>query len=93
MVGSCWTFSTTGCLESQHAIATGSLVSLSEQNLVDCAGDFNNNGCDGGLPSQAFEYIHFNGGIDTEDSYPYEGEDNNCRYENTSFTFAWNSLT
>jgi len=79
--GSCWTFSTTGCLESQHAIVTGNLVGLSEQNLIDCANAFNNNGCDGGLPSQAFEYIYFNGGIDTESSYPYEGEDDNCRYD------------
>jgi len=78
--GSCWTFSTTGCLESHHAIATGKLVGLSEQNLVDCAGAYNNNGCDGGLPSQAFEYIYYNGGIDTEDSYPYQGEDGNCQY-------------
>jgi len=79
--GSCWTFSTSGCLESAHAIATGKLVTLSEQQLIDCAGDFNNNGCNGGLPSQAFEYIYYNGGLDTEDSYPYEGEDDSCRYD------------
>uniref|UniRef100_A0A8C2X3Z9 Cathepsin H n=1 Tax=Cyclopterus lumpus TaxID=8103 RepID=A0A8C2X3Z9_CYCLU len=34
--GSCWTFSTTGCLESVNAIATGKLISLSEQQLIDC---------------------------------------------------------
>jgi len=53
---------------------------LSEQNLIDCAGDFNNNGCNGGLPSQAFEYIRFNDGINLESVYPYEGVDNLCRY-------------
>jgi cathepsin H len=38
-------------------------VDFSEQQLVDCAGNFNNYGCDGGLPSQAFEYIRFAKGI------------------------------
>uniref|UniRef100_A0A8C5B3A3 Cathepsin H n=1 Tax=Gadus morhua TaxID=8049 RepID=A0A8C5B3A3_GADMO len=64
--GSCWTFSTTGCLESVTAIARGKLLLLSEQQLVDCAQAFNNHGCNGGLPSQAFEYIRYNGGIMTE---------------------------
>ncbi|KAM8893657.1 WD repeat-containing protein 76 [Spinachia spinachia] len=45
--GSCWTFSATGCLESVNAIASGKLISLSEQQLVDCAQDFNNHGCMG----------------------------------------------
>uniref|UniRef100_A0A672JTG1 Cathepsin H n=1 Tax=Salarias fasciatus TaxID=181472 RepID=A0A672JTG1_SALFA len=39
--GSCWTFSATGCLESVNAIASGKLISLSEQQLIDCARDFN----------------------------------------------------
>jgi cathepsin H len=69
--GSCWSFSTTGCLESHHAIASHRMTLYSEQNLVDCAWNFNNFGCDGGLPSQAFEYIRYNGGIDSEFSYPY----------------------
>ncbi|KAM7414552.1 hypothetical protein PAMA_019391 [Pampus argenteus] len=79
--GSCWTFSTTGCLESVTAIATGKLVPLSEQQLVDCAQDFNNHGCDGGLPSQAFEYIMYNKGLMTEEEYPYKGYDDACKYQ------------
>ncbi|KAK2917862.1 hypothetical protein Q8A73_004608 [Channa argus] len=79
--GSCWTFSTTGCLESVTAIATGKLVPLSEQQLVDCAQDFNNHGCNGGLPSQAFEYIMYNKGLMTENDYPYKGRENQCSYK------------
>eukprot|EP00752_Nemacystus_decipiens_P016411 g14668.t1 len=69
--GSCWTFSTTGCLESHHYLRTGEMVLLSEQQLVDCAGNYDNHGCSGGLPSHAFEYIASAGGLDTEEAYPY----------------------
>jgi len=82
--GSCWTFSTTGTLEAHTCLHNSDLdcttwTGLAEQQLVDCAGDFNNFGCNGGLPSQAFEYIRYAGGIDLEDSYLYRAEDGpNC---------------
>ncbi|KAK3129444.1 hypothetical protein QOZ80_6BG0479660 [Eleusine coracana subsp. coracana] len=74
--GSCWAFSTVAVVESIHQIRTGKLVSLSEQELVDC--DTLDAGCDGGIAYRALRWITSNGGITTESDYPYTGVTGAC---------------
>ncbi|KAL6216215.1 PREDICTED: cysteine proteinase 15A-like [Fragaria vesca subsp. vesca] len=87
--GSCWSFSAAGALEGAHYLTTGELVSLSEQQLVDCDHECDpeeygscDSGCSGGLMTNAFEYALKAGGLEQEKDYPYTGTDRGtCKFD------------
>jgi len=67
----CWAFATTATIEAHYAIKHNQFISLSEQQLVDCAvGKYKNGGCKGGWVPIAYQYVIDNG-IETESDYPY----------------------
>lgn len=76
--GSCWAFSTTGSLESAYAIFKNKKIEASEQELVDCSGDYGNYGCNGGLMTNAFDYIKEHK-ISTEKDYTYTAYHGTCK--------------
>ncbi|KAK4480363.1 hypothetical protein RD792_013435 [Penstemon davidsonii] len=85
--GSCWAFSTTGAIEGANFIATGKLLNLSEQQLVDCDHSCDakektacDDGCSGGLMTNAYKYLINAGGIEEETSYPYTGKKGECKF-------------
>jgi cathepsin L len=91
--GSCWTFSSTGALEGMHFLASGNLVSLSEQQLVDCARTkYGNFGCNGGLQQRAFKYVQTHP-LELESSYPYAGVDQSCAYDSSKGVVGLSSWT
>ena len=78
IVGCCWAFSAVASAEGIHQLTTGKLISLSEQELVDCDTKGVDQGCEGGLMDDAFKFIIQNNGLNTEANYPFKGVDGTC---------------
>ncbi|XP_077229127.1 senescence-specific cysteine protease SAG39-like [Tasmannia lanceolata] len=76
--GCCWAFSAVAAMEGITQLKKGKLISLSEQEVVDCDTKGVDQGCQGGLMDDAFKFIQHNQGLTTEVNYPYMGVDGTC---------------
>ena len=81
MCGSCWAFSAVATMEGAWNRKTGNLSTFSEQQILDC--DVGPKACDGGYMFQAIDYVHKQGGLELESSYPYIGlwSKGTCKYD------------
>ncbi|KAK6283935.1 hypothetical protein POUND7_002887 [Theobroma cacao] len=77
--GCCWAFSAVAAIEGLTQLKKGKLISLSEQQLVDCDIKGEDEGCEGGLMDNAFQFIKTNRGLTTEANYPYRGSEGECK--------------
>jgi len=77
--GCCWAFSAVAATEGIVKISSGKLISLLEQELVDCDVHGEDQGCIGGEMDDAFKFIIKNGGLTTESDYPYTAQDGQCQ--------------
>ncbi|KAF3335561.1 cysteine proteinase 15A [Carex littledalei] len=98
--GSCWSFSTTGAIEGANYIATGKLLNLSEQQLIDCDQECDaiektecDNGCNGGLMTNAYKYLIKSGGLMEEKDYPYAGKQGQCMFDKNKVAVKVSNFT
>jgi C1A family cysteine protease len=85
--GSCWAFSATETIESYFAVGGGPLTQLSMEQIVDCDTQGQDQGCNGGFPSGAYQYVQGAGGIDSYSSYPYTaegGQSGSCQFSQSN---------
>ncbi|MFS7951270.1 putative actinidain [Helianthus anomalus] len=76
--GSCFAFAAVGAIEGINAIRTGQLLSLSEQQLLDCDSSDRTFHCDGGQVCGVFTFVKEHGGIATDEFYPYVAKRETC---------------
>jgi len=82
--GSCWAFSATETIESYFALAGNTLTGLAMEQIVDCDTAGQDQGCNGGFPSGAYQYVESAGGIEPLSDYPYTaegGESGSCNFQ------------
>jgi C1A family cysteine protease len=94
--GSCWAFSATETIESYYAIQGGQLTQLSMEQIVDCDTAGQDQGCNGGFPTGAYQYVQGAGGIDSYANYPYSaggGQANNCEFPQGSVVTSVSSYS
>ncbi|KAI5447771.1 hypothetical protein KIW84_015281 [Lathyrus oleraceus] len=72
----CWAFSSVAAIEGIVAIKTGKLISLSNQELLDCEPY---GSCDGGNAHKALSWVEGNKGLATQDDYRYTEKKGDCR--------------
>ena len=84
--GGCWAFATAAALEGYQFITKNKLESLSMQQLIDCSSAYGNEGCDGGLPSQAYQYV-IKKGIELNSEYPFTQQTDKCKYDPSKVVF------
>jgi len=92
--GSCWAFSTAENIESMWALAGKGLMSLSMQQIVDC--DYSDNGCNGGNPPNAYQYVMGAGGLEPYADYPYVDVRTQCTFDGAEVAASisdWNWIT
>ncbi|KAK6124308.1 hypothetical protein DH2020_041965 [Rehmannia glutinosa] len=86
--GCCWAFSAVAAMEGINQLTTGKLISLSEQEVVDCDVKGEDQGCNGGLMDDAFKFIIHNDDLTTESNYPYIGADGTCNSQKVASNAA-----
>lgn len=81
--GCCWAFAAVAATEGLVKIATGNLISMSEQQVLDCTGQSpgmgNTNTCDGGHIDDALRYVAASRGLQPEAAYAYTGLQGACQ--------------
>ncbi len=95
--GSCWAFSATEQIESETMRTLGKTYVLAPQQIVSCDTSGYDDGCDGGLPEWAFDYVKKVGGLEQESDYPYtsgvSGEDGRCTASSSKYVVTVTGYT